>query len=218
MIDNKKYIGQSVDISERWRIHICELKYQNHHNVYLQEAWNKYGKENFKFYILEYCDIDQLDDKERYYISLYNSIDRSFGYNLMTGGLSKGSLCEEGKKKLSKILKKIHEENPSLAEKTRSNTIDYWSNTENLKYHSGERNGMYGKHHTEEAKEKMSRARKASSNFNPKPRKVLCKELNRIFDSAKGAGEKLNLSGSNILAVCYGKRKTCGGYHWSFVE
>lgn len=65
---NKKYIGQSVNISERWKKHISELNNGLHHNDYLQKAWNKYGIENFKFYVLEYCPIDKLNEKEIYYI------------------------------------------------------------------------------------------------------------------------------------------------------
>lgn len=218
MINNKKYIGQSVDLEERWRKHISELNHNDHHNSYLQHSWNKYGKDNFNFYILEYCNVDSLNDKERYYISLYNTIDRDIGYNLTSGGQDCNFKSEDTIEKLSNSIKQSYENNPFLIQKRKSDAIDYWSNSDNLQYHSGEMNGMYGKHHTEEAKEKMRQARKASSNYNSKPRKVLCHELNKVFDSAKGAGKELNISGSNILNVCYGKRKTCGGYHWSFVE
>ena len=76
---NKKYIGQSIDINDRWRKHISELNHSSHHNDYLQKAWNKYGENDFKFYVLEYCSDDELDEKEIYYINLYNTIDRKYG-------------------------------------------------------------------------------------------------------------------------------------------
>ena len=50
IITNKKYIGQSIDVNERWRKHISELNHNYHHNDYLQKAWNKYGEKGFKFY------------------------------------------------------------------------------------------------------------------------------------------------------------------------
>lgn len=50
--NSKKYIGQSVNISDRWKKHISELNRGSHHNDYLQKAWNKYGKNEFKFYVL----------------------------------------------------------------------------------------------------------------------------------------------------------------------
>ena len=67
---NKKYIGQSVNIEDRWRRHIGELNNGIHHNSHLQNAWNKYSEDCFNFYVLEYCDISELDEKERYYIGL----------------------------------------------------------------------------------------------------------------------------------------------------
>ena len=60
IITNKKYIGQSIDVNERWRKHISELNHNYHHNDYLQKAWNKYGEDSFKFYVLEYCDCGDL--------------------------------------------------------------------------------------------------------------------------------------------------------------
>ena len=86
IITNKKYIGQSIDVDERWRKHISELNHNYHHNDYLQKAWNKYGEDSFKFYVLEYCDICELDTKEIYYIDLYNTTDRNIGYKLTSGG------------------------------------------------------------------------------------------------------------------------------------
>ena len=46
IINNKKYIGQSKHINERWLKHISELNHGYHHNDYLQKSWNKYGKDN----------------------------------------------------------------------------------------------------------------------------------------------------------------------------
>ena len=47
--NNKVYIGQSVNIKQRWALHKSELRNKYHENVYLQNAWNKYGKDNFIF-------------------------------------------------------------------------------------------------------------------------------------------------------------------------
>ena len=40
LINNKKYIGQSVDIINRWRHHKNELNSKVHFNDYLQKSWN----------------------------------------------------------------------------------------------------------------------------------------------------------------------------------
>lgn len=88
LIDNKRYIGQSVNIYKRWKSHRCELNNNDHKNSYLQNAWNKYGEKNFKFSILNTCNQEDLDSKEIYYITLHNTTNEDLGYNLTSGGNS----------------------------------------------------------------------------------------------------------------------------------
>ena len=101
VINHKKYIGQSIDIKSRWRTHKSELRRNNHENDYLQKAWNKYGEENFQFYILEECVVDNINDMERYYIVLYDTTNRRFGYNLESGGTMYKTLSDSTKRKIS---------------------------------------------------------------------------------------------------------------------
>ncbi len=82
----------------------------------------------------------------------------------------------------------------------------------------GERNGMYGKHHTEETKKKISEAltgreisdeqkQKISEFMNtnhPRAKKVRCIETGEIFPSARKAAEKYNTVHSCIARVCNG--------------
>lgn len=51
-------------------------------------------------------------------------------------------------------------------------------------------------------------------------RKVLCVETGIVFDSIKSAEQWVGVKGSRISNVCQAKRgaKTCGGYHWRYVE
>ena len=48
------YIGSAIDLSSRKYNHWLSLKKQKHHNLYLQRAFNKYGKDFFKFEIIEH--------------------------------------------------------------------------------------------------------------------------------------------------------------------
>ena len=48
--------------------------------------------------------------------------------------------------------------------------------------------------------------------------KVRCIELDKIYDSVKQASEELGISHGNISQVCSGKRQSCGGYTWEYVE
>lgn len=49
-------------------------------------------------------------------------------------------------------------------------------------------------------------------------KKVLCVETNKIYNSMKEAERDLGCDHSHISAVCRGKRKTCGGYHWKYIN
>jgi group I intron endonuclease len=100
LTNNKKYIGQSKDLSKRRKEHIRSLNGGYHYNYYLQRSFDKYGYNGFKYEVIEECDKDELDKKETYYIELYNTMDRDIGYNLKGGG-HKPILSEESKKQIS---------------------------------------------------------------------------------------------------------------------
>lgn len=100
LINGKKYFGQSVDVDKRLKKHQYLLKNKKHNNEHLQKAYDTYSYENFKFYLIEECNIDLLDEREIYYISLYNTCDRNFGYNIETGGNCNKTLSDETKEKI----------------------------------------------------------------------------------------------------------------------
>lgn len=49
-------------------------------------------------------------------------------------------------------------------------------------------------------------------------KKIRCIELDKIFESQTAAAEELGLCRPHISQVCNGKRKTCGGLHFEYVE
>ena len=101
-INNKVYIGQSVGVYFRWYHHKWELRNNRHFNIHLQRAWNKYGEDNFEFDIIELCLPEELYDKERFYISKYNSM--VLGYNHNEGGIG-WRHTDETKRKISEANK-----------------------------------------------------------------------------------------------------------------
>lgn len=207
LINKKKYIGQSVDIDSRWRHHKGELNSNSHYNDYLQKSWNKYGEDNFRFYVLETCDTDKLDDLEVYYIDLYKTLSRYYGYNLTSGGSCNKTYSDETRAKLSNSLKG-HSVSLESREKISRNHADV----------SGSNNGMYGRKHSEQAKQKVSQANKGKISVRRNHCNVYCIDLNETFDDATTAGKILNLDSGAILKCCRGERKTCGGYHWKFIN
>ena len=66
IVDNKYYIGSAVNLRERWLGHKSFLNCNNHHSQHLQNAWNKYGEQSFKFQVLEYvADKNELLKREQ---------------------------------------------------------------------------------------------------------------------------------------------------------
>lgn len=84
--NGKVYIGQSIDIDNRWKNHRCELRRNAHYNDHLQRAWNKYGEDSFVFSIIEECVETELDEKEIYWIDYLHSCEYEYGYNSSLGG------------------------------------------------------------------------------------------------------------------------------------
>ena len=66
--NSKRYIGSSKNIRQRLWSHRAELRHNKHENTHLQSAWNKYGEQNFDYYILENCEEDLLLEREQWYI------------------------------------------------------------------------------------------------------------------------------------------------------
>jgi len=84
LIDNKCYIGQAVDIKTRWSEHCkCGLGIDTPKGNKLYQAMLKDELENFTFELVEECPQELLNEKERFYIELYNSCN--FGYNTLKG-------------------------------------------------------------------------------------------------------------------------------------
>lgn len=84
-LSGKKYIGQSVDIYRRLNSHRF-LRQENAQAVDI--AINKYGIENFTFTVLEECDENELDNREKYWCDdAYNhSTYAPNGYNIANAG------------------------------------------------------------------------------------------------------------------------------------
>ena len=83
-VNGKKYIGQSNWLKKRIGAHLNHLRNGAHSNIHLQRSFNKYGEGAFDFSIIEYCDEERLNEREIYYIKLYDTFRN--GYNQTEGG------------------------------------------------------------------------------------------------------------------------------------
>lgn len=85
-VNGKVYIGQSRRISNREYCHFHALEKGNHYNKHLQRSYNTYGRDTFVFEVIEWCDVSELDEREKYYIKKYDSMNINKGYNNEGGG------------------------------------------------------------------------------------------------------------------------------------
>lgn len=87
IINNDLYIGITINPTRRKRDHFRHLRNNEHNNPYLQNAFNKYGEENFIFEIIDTLDTinDEIGYKyEAELIKKYDSFNN--GYNCNAGG------------------------------------------------------------------------------------------------------------------------------------
>lgn len=238
-INGKVYIGQSINIQNRWKDHVNTLNRKDSSCTLLQRAWNKYKQENFSFEILELCSEDELDNVESKYIEFYDTINN--GYNIESGGNKNKHLSEETKQKIREAhlgMKASEETRKKMSESRMGDKNPMYGQTHSdvarkkisdaAKGRSGYPRTEYqkecarlanlGKEVSEETRRKISEANKGNIPHNKNLRSVYCIELNKVFDNAASAGKELNIRSGNIINCCEHTRKTCGGYHWIYTD
>ena len=100
------YIGSSVNIKERWQQHLALLRGNRHSSTYLQNSYNKYGEDSFKFEVLvKLIEFNEeiLRDLEWYYIEKYQP-----AFNTITPLTC--DRTDEWKEKISISTKKLYTE------------------------------------------------------------------------------------------------------------
>lgn len=126
-ITGKNYIGQTTRSLEERMYH------HSHHSSscrYLHRSIEKHGIDNFLIIQIDSAEsLDQLYEKEKYWISKYESCDPSMGYNLRKAQKGSGSLSEDSKLVISKntkngMEKMSTEKKKERKEKSRKTQID----------------------------------------------------------------------------------------------
>lgn len=83
-ITGEVYIGQSTSISRRWATHKRELRQGIHYNKHMQRTYDRYGAETFVYEVLEQCPAKKLNEREQFYIKMFDSKNK--GFNQDWGG------------------------------------------------------------------------------------------------------------------------------------
>ena len=230
-INNKKYIGMSRDIKNRWSEHKAELNTHTHVNQYLQSSWDKYGKDNFNFYVIEQCDESLLSERECYYIEQYKTLSHQYGYNLTTGGenTSIGRLVIYLKDGTIFNFVKDAADNEGICPITMINWCrqkhnymyldeyemlsdsekDYWKNYDWETYNHEKLSQAHSRENlSNETLAKLSASTSGSNN--PRAMKVYCPQLDEVFDCMKYATDKYGVNRGSISQCIKGKLKSAG--------
>lgn len=128
-INNKIYIGRSTDIQRRWTTHLRDARKGSLCKIHI--AMRKLGIENFYLKVIEECSVNNLNDKEQFYIDKFDSWQN--GYN---NGNSSNFLNGErnpNAKMLEQDIKEIRIRQSYLIENRREIFEDYkdritWTN------------------------------------------------------------------------------------------
>jgi hypothetical protein len=174
-IDDRYYVGRSLNIFGRIRLHFKLLSEGKHFNYKLQRAYNQFGRENFRWEIVENCLVEEVSEREQTFLDECKSFPES-NYNISYTSESIDVSNEEIRKRISVANKgrKFTEEHKlkiSLALKgIKRNPISNETRLKMSKAHKGKLigklNPMFGKRFSDEQKEKWSDMRRGELNSN----------------------------------------------------
>jgi hypothetical protein len=106
LINEKFYIGSTINLKQRKYDHFKTLINNKHCNRYLQRSYNKYGKENFRFVVLEYViDPEILLKREQWWLDIFYDKKHCYNINPTAGSRLGVKHTEKAKKKMSKAKK-----------------------------------------------------------------------------------------------------------------
>lgn len=229
-LNNKYYVGSSMKLKDRWSLHKRKLLTGTHYNIHLQNAWNKDGKDNFIFVVVENCEQsltnnDLLGIEQKYLDIAKTEQDKCYNFTFVAGG---GNLGKDVNKKISNSLtgKMSGEKNPMFGKIHSNETKQKWSLLRKGRF-SGKDSPNFGKTYTDERRIKISHSLKGRSAWNKgiktdTSRLVEIHTKDWIFISPdnkvvsihnlKKFCREHNLNPANMRSVSLGIHKQCKGW------
>jgi group I intron endonuclease len=188
LLNNRRYVGSTINLATRFPGHRRELRKKIHFNPYLQRAWDKYGEEQFVYEIVERCDKSVLLDREEHWIRELRSYKDEEGYNLCRTPRASRLGCKASAETLRRM-------------------------SESMK---GEKSVNWGKKLPKETIEKMRQSQLGLSKPNSGKRKkyeIVAPDGSIIvFEGLRIFCRKHSLSPSMVLRVLTGKQKDYKGW------
>ena len=179
-LSGRYYIGYSTNINRRFTVHRNKLKQNYHDNIFLQRAYNLDGEDKFVYEIIHICDTEEdAKEIELQYLTDFSIREELYNLNFNNSGGDLLTHHPDKEKIREKILKSQAENMSKLSSEERKQKYG--------KY--GERNGMYGKSHTDEIRKKLSDTHKGNTYC--KGKKASDKTRQKMSENAKlKIGEK----------------------------
>jgi len=228
LINKKVYVGKSTNIKLRKKTHENSFIRKQAVNIHLQRAVDKYGIENFEFLILEEVTLDNINEKEQYWINYFNSFDEKYGYNKTMGGEG-GNLTLETKFKISQTSpnrKVIYQFN------SKKELIKKWDGVGDIERELKFLNSTISKACTINTNNNSAYGFYWSYDENLNNFSGIGQENNKLqiqqfslegkliktWSSISIAVKETNSSKSSIIRCCKNKQKTCNNFIWKYLN
>lgn len=209
IITGDKYIGSSINLFKRRREHFYQLKTKVHGNIRLQVSYEKHGKDNFIFYVIEPVeDKHKLIEREQHYIDLLKP-----KYNIC-----KKADSSLGVKRSKETKDKVRLANLGLKHPE-------WRNKIKSKAQGGDNHWTRNKRFSEDSKERMKKAQLklyASGYVHPNKKPIIQYTLQMEFlkewESAAEIERVLGILKSSICQCAKGTIKSSRSFIWRYKE
>lgn len=223
-VNSKIYIGQTkMSIEERYASHIRCSRTKNGDNCLLYLAMRKYGVKNFSVSLVECVREESVDDLQKrlnelevFYIKDFNSLKPN-GYNMTPGGNAPPPSDRIAVVKLSKS-GDVLAEYSSIIDASQQNSINASNIRHALNSNSHYSHGFYWHKKCDVLSVVSDGNIGLQERFDITP--VYCftldGELVKMYESISDARKELNVPQGKISDVCRGRRKSTGGYLWSY--
>lgn len=172
------YVGQSENIKSRW------LKYRNIKNLVYQplikNSISKYGYEAHIFEVIEYCEIEELNCRERHWQDFYDVLNGGLNCILQECGEQRRVLTEEHSKRLSE--RTSGENNPMFGVDRPPEWRLFMSELMKERFKDKTNHPMYGKQISEKQKEILLKSRLGSKASDETKKKMSDSHTGKIID------------------------------------
>lgn len=203
-VNGKMYIGGSTNLKHRKRDHFKPYRINKFKHLPIYEAMIEFGRENFKFEVIEECSAEDLEERENYYLEKYKSYEN--GYNVSSHAISM----------------KDEEISNNYAEMTRKRNFKNWADEE-YREQMSKANSEFQKERLKDPEylaEKSAQLKQYTDSIK-RPVGQYDKQGNLIakFEGVREAERALDLPNDSVGKVCRGVkyRKTAGGYVWKYL-